>query len=315
MAAEMQQSGMDSEDMRGLLYSMVSAFTKAIDERTPYNASHTMQVANYVKGILAFIRTKYEANGQNPLFSQDEEGQIVMAAYLHDVGKLVVPLDVMNKANRLGRGGIERIHDRYLLLKTCLDIEQLKGRLDEDACQRQKDVLDQLEARIIEADRKPVLTQEEIAYFEGIGTRSFCKEDGTVIAWLTPAELRNLKIKRGTLNVEERRTMEYHAVATQKILKEIHFGKYYDKVTEIAAAHHEFLDGSGYPAGLSGSQIPIGTRLLTIADIYDSLIATDRPYKKPMSMADARENLLEMAREGKLDHKLTGLFCEYLQTI
>ncbi len=315
MAAGIQKSGMDSQDMRGLLYSIVSAFTKAIDERTPYNASHTMQVAKHVSGMLAFMRVRYEADGRAPVFSPDEEEQIVMAAYLHDVGKLVVPLDVMNKANRLGRGGIERIHDRYLLLKACLDIEQLRGRLEEDECQRQKALLDELEARIVEADRKPVLSRQEISYFEEIGKRSFCREDGMVIPWLTSAELRNLRIEKGTLNVEERRIMEYHAVATEKILKEIRFGTCYDKVTEIASAHHEFLDGSGYPEGLSGDRIPAGTRLLTIADIYDSLIATDRPYKKPMDMADAREILLEMAREGKLDEELTVMFCEYLGTL
>ena len=106
--------------------------------------------------------------------------------------------------------------------------------------------------------------------------------------------------------------MEYHAVATEKILQEIRFGRQYESVLEIVGAHHEFLDGSGYPKGLQEREIPPGARILTIADIYDSLVATDRPYKRPMSMQTAKRILGEMAQKGKLDRELTALFCTYL---
>lgn len=301
--------------MRELLYSTVSAFTKAIDERTPYNATHTKQVAAHVRGMLAFIRRRYEETGSGIYFTPEQEEQTIMAAHLHDVGKLVVSLDVMNKATRLGKDGFAKIHERYLLLKAYLDIDHLENRITCEEWQRQKAELTELEARIQKADKPSALLKKEIAYFTEMGKRIYCRDDGTAIPWLTPKELENLQITRGTLNDEERRTMEYHAVATEKILKEIRFGKSYERVPEIARAHHEFLDGSGYPRRLRGGQIPKEARLLTIADIYDSLVARDRPYKRPMSMEKAAQTLEKMAEDGKLDGELVALFCEYLEDL
>lgn len=298
--------------MRELLYSTVSAFTKAIDERTPYNATHTKQVAEHVKKMLEFIRRKWEKEDTGICFTPEEEEQAIMAAHLHDVGKLVVSLDVMNKATRMGRDGLIKIHERYLLLKAYLDIDHLEGRLKDSEWRLQKAELTELEERIRKADKPSVLPKKEISYFTEMGKRVYSREDGTVIPWLTAKEIKNLQITKGTLNEEERKTMEYHAVATEKILKEIRFGKPYDRVLEIARAHHEFLDGSGYPRGLRGEQIPKETRLLTIADIYDSLVARDRPYKRPMSVEKAAQTLSRMAQEGKLDQELVALFCEYL---
>lgn len=302
-------------DMHRLLYSTVAAFTKAIDERTPYNASHTMQVAGYIKGALAFLDRTYRKEGRGVCFSADDCEQIIMAAYLHDVGKLVIPLNIMNKSTRMGEGGFERIHQRYLLIHAYLDLDHLEGRLETEMWRRQKEELTQLEQRIKAADHAKPLLPEETRYFAEMAGRVYHGKSGGDIPWLTEEEAADLQIDYGTLNPRERKNMEYHAVATEKILKEIHFGKKYDKVLQIAGAHHEFLDGSGYPRRLRGEQIPAGSRLLTIADIYDSLVATDRPYKSPIPAEQAKKVLREMAEEGKLDAQLVGLFCEYVDTL
>ncbi|MBO5094350.1 MAG: HD domain-containing protein [Lachnospiraceae bacterium] len=312
---ETMRSDIEENDMHRLLYSTVAAFTKAIDERTPYNASHTMQVAGYVRGALAFLNRKYREEGGGVCFSAEDCEQIIMAACLHDVGKLVIPLSIMNKSTRMGEGGLERIHQRYLLIRAYLDIDHLEGRLETEAWHRQKEELSELERRIEAADNARPLASEERRYFAGMAGRTYRGGAGGEIPWLTDEEAANLQIEHGTLNTEERKNMEYHAVATEKILKEIHFGKKYDKVLQIAGAHHEFLDGSGYPRCLRGEQIPTGSRLLTIADIYDSLVATDRPYKSPIPADKAKQILREMAEEGKLDAQLVGLFCEYVDTL
>jgi len=314
MESEEPMISAEMEDMRGLLYSTVSAFTKAIDERTPYNATHTKQVAGYTEGLLDFLQKKHEQGESEIYFSPQEAEQIVMAAYLHDVGKLVIPLSIMNKATRMGRSGLKEIHERYRLIEAYLTIDRLEGRLDEKEWKRLTADLKELEERIRKADKPTKLSKAEIRYFTEMGNRIYFGKDGISISWLTPRELKNLQIDRGTLNDEERKNMEYHAVATEKILKEIQFGKQYDRVTEIAGAHHEFLDGSGYPRGLRGEQIPRGARVLTIADIYDSLVARDRPYKRPMHKEKAIQTLEKMAEEGKLDKELVTLFCEYLNT-
>lgn len=315
MAEVRSEVDIELDDMHGLLYSTVAAFTKAIDERTPYNANHTMHVAKYMSGMLTFLNRKYQEEGKGIHFSKKDCEQIIMAAYLHDVGKLVIPLRIMNKRSRMGEGGLERIHQRFQLIRAYLDIDHLEKRLETSEWQLQKAELDELEERIRRADKPKPLRRKEISYFTDMAKRIYHRKTGENIPWLTKEELADLQIKHGTLNEEERKKMEYHAVATEKILQEIHFGKYYDKVLRIASTHHEFLDGSGYPRHLTGSEIPKESRLLTIADIYDSLVAADRPYKRPIRTDKAKQILREMAAEGKLDEELVELFCEYVDML
>ena len=94
---------------------------------------------------------------------------------------------------------------------------------------------------------------------------------------------------------------------------EIKFSENYDKVREIAADHHEYLDGSGYPNHKKGEEIGLLTRILTIVDIYDSLTSTDRPYKGTVPMHKALEILMSMAKEGKLDMDLVRIISDYIR--
>ena len=118
-------------------------------------------------------------------------------------------------------------------------------------------------------------------------------------------------IKKGTLTREERIEIERHVVYTDQILSELKFGKKYAHVKEMAAEHHEFLDGSGYPNHRKAKEISKYVRIITIADIYDSLRADDRPYKKPMPNEKALSILEEMVSEGKLDGILVEQFREF----
>ena len=103
--------------------------------------------------------------------------------------------------------------------------------------------------------------------------------------------------------------MQSHAVLTDKLLSQIQFSKELSHVREWASAHHEYLSGDGYPKHLSGNEIPIQVRILTILDIFDALTADDRPYKPGMPIEKALSVLKDMAeKEGKLDKELTGLF-------
>ena len=117
-------------------------------------------------------------------------------------------------------------------------------------------------------------------------------------------------MRKGTLSPEEREIMEHHVVTTEKILSQIEFGQEYDRVVKYAAEHHEFLNGTGYPKQLKEEELSLGTRLLTIMDIYDSLISVDRPYKKAMPVEHAFLILEEMAEEGELDMKIIQIWKE-----
>ena len=129
--------------------------------------------------------------------------------------------------------------------------------------------------------------------------------------WLTPDEHAMLSIRKGTLSDAEREVMEEHVSVTGKLLSQIHFSKDLSHVPQWASSHHELLNGSGYPNHLSGDAIPYEVRIITILDIFDALVANDRPYKKGMPVEKALSILQTMAeKEGKLDPELTALFCQ-----
>ena len=103
---------------------------------------------------------------------------------------------------------------------------------------------------------------------------------------------------------EERNIMESHVLMTERILKKVHFNYQYKDTMKWAVQHHEYLDGSGYPRHLKAEELETESRMLAVADICDALLATDRPYKKPLSREKAFGIMHEMAKKGKLDEKM-----------
>lgn len=121
-------------------------------------------------------------------------------------------------------------------------------------------------------------------------------------------EVYNLSIKKGTLTKEEIFKIQEHAVRTIKMLESLPFPDDLKNVPLYAGAHHETLDGTGYPRKLKNGEIPIPARIMAIADIFEALTADDRPYKTPKKLSDAVRILSEMAKENKIDKDLFLLF-------
>jgi HD-GYP domain-containing protein (c-di-GMP phosphodiesterase class II) len=143
-----------------------------------------------------------------------------------------------------------------------------------------------------------------------IASETFVDLGGSERPLLSDAELQNLSIARGSLNAEERKQIESHVVHTYNFLKRIPWTRDLANVAEYARGHHEKLDGSGYPNGRPSEDIPVQTRVMTIADIYDALTAADRPYKAAMPHERALTILEMEAKAGKLDPQLLQLFIE-----
>jgi HD-GYP domain-containing protein (c-di-GMP phosphodiesterase class II) len=131
---------------------------------------------------------------------------------------------------------------------------------------------------------------------------------GTRHALITAEEARALSIPRGSLTEEEFAEIRSHVVHTFEFLSRIPWTRALQRIPSIAAAHHEKLDGSGYPRRLTAAQITLPTRLLTIADIYDALTARDRPYKAAVSPERALDILADESRAGAIDPDLLELF-------
>lgn len=132
-------------------------------------------------------------------------------------------------------------------------------------------------------------------------------------------ELHNLSVRKGTLTVEERFKVNEHIVHTLVMLSTLPFPRRLQSVPDIAASHHEKLNGQGYPRRLAAEQLSVPARIMAIADIFEALTAADRPYKKAKSLSESIDIMMRMAREEHIDTELlalllsSGVYLRYAQ--
>ncbi len=291
-----------AQEISGLLDSLVRVLSTAIYERTPYNVTHTQNMVKYAKGFIAWLNANHPHLG----FSKEDKRQFIMSVWLHDVGKLTVPLEVMNKDSRLGDAA-ERVFTR-------LEIIELTARLNEATngvpFAPVMEKLTRARELIKRANSLGRLADGMAEEIKEIARLTYVDASGEVKNWLTPDETTSLCIVSGTLTDHEREIMKSHVVMTDRILKQVSFGSKYMMVAKWASEHHEFLNGTGYPKQLKNGELDKETRILTILDVFDGLSAKDRPYKPAMPLEKVQRIMNEMADEGKLDRDLLNLFIQ-----
>ena len=308
-------------DIEQLFDSFVQTITTAIDARTPYNANHSRRVALLAGELARAINQSGEGAWQGVEFSQERLEQLVMAGWLHDIGKVATPLEVMNKATRLDSrlelvlqrfeyiyqiSATDWFRERFTLLG-CGAVPALE-ELDE-RCRREMGEIDEARAIIIKANDPSTFIDDQLAgKLADIASRTYLDKTGSRKPFLSREELDALTVKKGTLTDKERGVMEDHVIITARMLEKIPFIRKYARVPEFSSMHHEHLDGKGYPNGLTGDSIPLEARILALVDVYDALTAGDRPYKKAMPVEDALRILGFMVKDGKLDAGLYELF-------
>jgi len=292
-----------SQKINDLLYGFVKVMSVGIDERTPYNANHTK---NMIKFADYFFDYEEKENGKYKVDSIKRR-EILMSIWLHDTGKILTPLYIMNKDDRLGKLFVDvktRFERRDLLLRLALANKQISideyERLEEERINDFK--------FIEQINSIGFLNDDLFNELEKIASKTYVELDGSVNNVLTKEEHYQLTIRKGTLTSEERDVMQNHVVMTQKLLAQLKFPKNYENIAIYACNHHEFLNGSGYPNHLTEKDLPWPCRLITVLDIFEALVAKDRPYKKPMPTEKALSILREMANEGKLDNDVIDEF-------
>ncbi len=293
--------------MKELFFSFASVMASAIDERSPYNANHTRNVSYYIEQFVDFINSENKQGVISECFSENEKDQIILASKLHDIGKIVIPLSVMDKADRLGHK-LSKIHNRFEIISSYLKIDLLENKINKSVYDEKIEYLHTSLKLIEKLNKSGFLSLEEEILINELSKKYYEKSDSSQIYYITKEESECLLIKKGTLTENERSIMESHAAITSKLLSNFKFNKQYENVSKWAGSHHELLDGSGYPDGLTAKDIPNQVRMITIVDIYDALTCKDRPYKKPMPEDKAFAILYSMADEGKLDKYYVNLF-------
>jgi hypothetical protein len=153
-----------------------------------------------------------------------------------------------------------------------------------------------------------MMADEDIARIEQIGKRHWHNGVDEEHSLLSKEEIYNLSIRRGTLTMEERDIINNHMAVTIKMLEQLPFPKNLERVPEIAGGHHEKMDGTGYPKGLTGDQMSLPARAMAIADIYEALTAADRPYKKAKTLSETLGIMGNMKKTHHVDPELFDLF-------
>ena len=308
--------------LKNLLYAFIKSIATAIDAKSPYTGGHIRRVVE-LSGMLAeLIDRTGEGSFAEVHFSEDQLEELKVAAWMHDVGKITTPEYVIDKRTRLETvfDRIELINARFGLIRQLA----LNRHLEEKAAKLERgEPVDEASAAAIEAlvqsieeDRRFVaasndpgefMSNEKIERIREIGRKTYVW-DGAEHPYLTEDELCNLSIPKGSLTEDERKIIENHALMTLNILSELPFPKKLANVPKFAAYHHEKMDGSGYPFGLKASELPLESRIMAIADIFEALTARDRPYKKPMMLSQAVKILGFMKKDRHVDPDIYDLF-------
>ncbi len=305
-------------EVQEMLASLVRVLGVAIDAKSPYTGNHVQRVARLNVVLARALSETDEEPFRDVSFSDEELEEIRIAGWLHDVGKVVTPVHVMDKATKLEGvfDGIDRIRERFRAVRHLMEAQAWRQELEERTGRaalspdRRRGLAERLgeldeDLRFVERCNRPDEFMDDAALerLRHVADKRYV-EGGEEHPLLTPDEVRYLSIRRGSLTEEEMRVMREHAAWTRRMLLQIPFSRGLKNVPLYASQHHEKLNGTGYPEGLREPQIPLQSRILAVADLYEALSAKDRPYKQPMPREKIFAILRSAAEAGEIDRDI-----------
>lgn len=308
-----------------LFDGFINASVKAIESRDPTTSGHSSRVATLTIALAETVDQLKTGRFANLSFTADQLSEIRYASLLHDFGKIGVRERVLVKSKKLYPEEQQALMDRFRLIRAMMELKSSKeqisyflnethekalGKYDanSDSLQEKLEELDDYLKLILSANEPTVMAQEGFEKLQEIAQLTFQPPTGVPVCYLSEDELNSLSVKKGSLNEKDRQEIESHVTHTFNFLNIIPWSENLDRVPEIAHAHHEKLNGSGYPQQLTESEIPLESKMMTIADIYDALTAWDRPYKKAMPSERALNILNFEAKDKHIDPDLLEIF-------
>ncbi len=317
------------KDLENLFESFIKLIASAIDAKSPYTGGHCERVPEITMMLAEAVHKTKNGPFADFKLSDQEMYELKIAAWLHDCGKVATPEFVVDKSTKL-ETIYDRIHEvetRFAALKRDFEIKKLKKELTIERDQslstneKNKKINDlkkdyQKTIRKIKKDLSFIKESNiggefmsgdkqqrinEIAQYKW-------KPNGKMQNFLSEDEIYNLTIPRGTLTPEERQVINDHIVITINMLDELPYPKHLKNIPEFAGGHHEKLDGTGYPKGLTKEEMSVQARIMAIADIFEALTARDRPYKKGKTLSQAMRILGFMKDDAHIDVDLFDIF-------
>ena len=340
-AAVAYQNAALLKNIQDLFENFVKAAAYAIEQRDETTKGHSERVAILTVGLARHVDAVSRGSLADVNLTADQMRELEYAALLHDFGKVGVREKVLLKERKLLHGQLSAIQHRFAFIRQSLESQRLRIRLERvlrgegdhealDAAYEKKQREIQALLRAVERANEPTVLPDEESFeaLQHLRGRSFpsleAEQQCTLEDWasvalveqpderflLSEAELATLSIPKGSLTRREYEKIQSHVEKTFDFLSRINWTGEFRRIPEIARAHHEKLDGSGYPLKLSGKEnIPVQSRMMTISDVYDALVAQDRPYKQAEPV-DRALDILTVEMKGQLDEDLLGVFIE-----
>ena len=309
-------------ELEVLFESFIKLIATAIDKKSAYTGGHCSRVPEITMMLADAVGKIKSGKYKNFDMTPDERNELYIAAWLHDCGKVATPTHIVDKGTKLEKifDRIDIINMKFEVLRRDKEIEflkkiyklknsdktvleKLKGeykrqleQLDEDEAFLERCniggefMLEELQERVIQIAKYPF------------------KEKGKKKPFLSKDEVRNLNISKGTLLPEEREIINSHISITIDMLEQLPYPKHLKNIPEFAGGHHEKLDGTGYPRGLTENQMSPQAKMIAIADIYEALTAADRPYKEGKKLSEAMRIMGFMNKDRHIDKDLFKIF-------
>ncbi len=323
------------ENIQNLFEGFVSASVNAIESRDPVTSGHSFRVAELTTGLAEMLDKETSGVHKNLSFNHEQIRELRYASLLHDFGKVGVKENVLLKANKLHASRYQYLELKIDWQKQILEKKYYHQLLNEghkfeqhnflisdvkkmkfsnNSAHRdllaELDKLDKYKQLLFQANKPSLMEEnvaEELAHMAGYKLN---QEYPFSTRLLNDADFLSLSTSKGSLTDKERRKIQSHVVHTQKFLERIPWTDELAAIPAIAGAHHEKLDGTGYPLGLQSHDIPLPSKIMAIADIFDALTATDRPYKKSVGLELSLDILSQEAKSGKLDQDILQTFIQ-----
>ena len=311
------------EEQRELFEAFIKLIAGAIDEKSPYTGGHCRRLPDLTMMIADACNKSGTGDLEGFSMTEEERYELRIAAWLHDCGKVTTPEYVVDKSTKLETiyDRVNTVDARFEVIKRDEKIKMLEQKLAKaaDANTDSSDLEQAYELKIKQIDEDRAFIRKsnvggefmddalqqrvhDIAKYRWVNT------DGVEEDVLNENEVMNLIIQKGTLNDAEREVINNHIVMTIKMLGELPFPKHLLRVPEYAGGHHERMDGKGYPLGLTREQLSIPARMMGIADIFEALTSSDRPYKDAKTISECLRILGFMKKDGHVDPDIFDVF-------
>lgn len=324
-------------DLEKLFESFIKLIASAIDAKSPYTGGHCERVPELTLMLAESVNNAKDGPFRDISFTPEQMYELKIAAWLHDCGKVTTPEYVVDKATKLETiyDRIETVKTRFEVIRRDEEIKMLKKKLrvqaDDSLSPKKKETAIKELGKSYRKKLKQLGEEEQFIVDTNVGgefmsndkkkkvrdiAKYSWKQSGEKLPFLSDNEVYNLCIAKGTLTHEERKVINSHITQTIFMLNKLPYPKHLLNVPEYAGGHHEKLDGTGYPAGLTRDEMSVQARIMAIADIFEALTASDRPYKKGKTLSEAMRILGFMVNDAHVDPDLVEIFvkdCIYMK--